>query len=86
MIRLLIFLFLAYLLYRLVRGLLAPVTKSGGKGKGGVVDEMVQDPACQTYIPLRDAKRKVIHGQEYFFCSKECCEKFENEIKTKGGV
>jgi YHS domain-containing protein len=38
---------------------------------------MVQDPSCKTYIPKRDARRKVIEGKEYFFCSKDCADRFE---------
>ena len=84
MVRFLIFAFLAYLLYRIIRGLIDPALKSG-KGKSNeTIDEMVQDPSCKTYIPLREAKRKVIGGQEYYFCSKKCCENFEKEIKTRG--
>jgi len=84
MLRFLIFGLLAYLLYRILRGLIAPSLKSGRPDQGGIIDEMVQDPFCKTYIPLRSAKRKVIRGQEYYFCSKECCEKFELQIKTGG--
>ncbi len=84
MLRFLILALLVYILYRVLRGVIAPVRKTGVNGKGGTVDEMVLDPACKTYISLRDAKRKVINGQEYYFCSKECCAKFEDEIKTRG--
>ena len=85
MVRFLIFAFLAYLLYRVVRGVIGPALRSGKGRSNKTIDEMVQDPSCKTYIPLRQAKRKVIEGREYYFCSKECCEKFENEIKTRGG-
>ena len=84
LLRILIFGLLAYLLYRLLKGLIAPSLKSGRRNKDRIIDEMVQDPFCRTYIPLRSAKRKVIRGQEYYFCSKECCEKFELQIKTGG--
>ena len=84
MVRFLIFALFAYLLYRVLRGLIEPALKSRNGRNNGTIDEMVQDPSCQTYIPLREAKRKVIGGQEYYFCSKECCDKFENEIKMRG--
>ena len=82
MLRLIVFGLLAYLLYRILRGLIAPSLKSGRQDSGGVIDEMVQDPSCRTYIPLRNAKKKVIMGKAYYFCSDECCEKFEQETKT----
>ena len=83
-IRLLIFVLLAYLLYRVLRSLVGPALKHAKRTADGTIDEMVQDPSCLTYIPLRDAKKKVIEGQTYYFCSAECCGKFEKEIKTKG--
>jgi YHS domain-containing protein len=84
--RLLIFILLAYVLYRILRGLIAPALKTKSGDDEGIVDVMVQDPSCQTYIPMRGAKRKVIEGKEYYFCSKECCEKFEHETKTRGRI
>ena len=84
MIRLLIFFLLAYLLYRVLRNLVGPVLNQSKKPASDMVDEMVQDPSCLTYIPLRDAKKKVIEGKTYYFCSDACCEKFEREIQTKG--
>ena len=86
MVRFLIFALLAYLLYRVLRGLVESALRSGNGRSGETVDEMVQDPSCQTYIPLREAKRKVIGGQEYYFCSKECYEKFEKELKLREEV
>ncbi len=82
----LIFILLGYILYRVLRGVVAPEQRTRRNDRGGNVDEMVLDPACKTYIPLMNARRKVISGHEYYFCSKECCENFENKIKTKGGA
>ena len=78
MIRLLIYAVIIYLVYRLAKNFL-------GTGKqidrnpppGGVIDEMVQDPFCKTYIPRREAIHKVVRGQDFFFCSQECAERFE---------
>jgi YHS domain-containing protein len=43
-------------------------------------EELVQDPYCKTYIPKKSALRKKVSGQNYFFCKKECLEKFiQNE-------
>jgi YHS domain-containing protein len=81
--RLLILAFLAYVLYRLVKGVLSQGRRPQRQEKQGSIDEMVQDPLCKTYIPLRDAQRRVISGKEYFFCSRECAERFELEEKSK---
>ena len=79
--RLIILVLLGYLLYRLVRGFFKSGQRITRNDKGGVIDEMVQDPVCKTYIPLRDAQRRIVGGREYFFCSKECADKFESETK-----
>ena len=79
MIRLLIFIGLIYLLYRVFRLLMLPRNRPARAQGEGTVNAMVQDPSCQTYIPLRDATKKVIHGEVYYFCSKECLEKFEQK-------
>ena len=78
--RLLILAFLFYLLYRLLRGWIAPRQKFQKNNSSGAIDEMVQDPFCKTYVPKREAKRKVIKGKEYPFCSEECAERFEKEL------
>ena len=94
--RLLILAFLAYFLYRFLRGLL----RSGGyikmdeardrvEDKDSVkvsdsVNDMIQDPFCKTYVPLRDAKKRVIAGRKYYFCSNECADRFEMEIINSG--
>jgi len=52
--------------------------------EGKVIDEMVQDPFCKTYIPRRNAVKKVINGQELFFCSQECAVKYENQGDNGG--
>jgi len=82
--RLLILIFLAFLLYRVVRKYMPPLGQKTEHSAGdGPVAEMVQDPSCMTYIPRRSAQRKVVGGKEFFFCSKECAEKFEKEMKAQ---
>ncbi len=80
-LRLLILVALAYLFYRLVRVVLGPYRGVDRRRANGVIDEMVQDPNCKTYIPKRDAIRRTVAGREYFFCSKECADKFEEGLK-----
>ncbi|RLC31218.1 MAG: hypothetical protein DRH37_03540 [Deltaproteobacteria bacterium] len=74
--RFLLYILIGYLLYRLIRGLIVPARNSGKDERRGTIDEMVQDPCCKTYIPLRNARKKIINGKEYFFCSDACYEKF----------
>ncbi len=75
--RLLILAFLAYLLYRVLKHFFGGPKVRRPEPDGGAIDEMVQDPWCKTYIPLREAEKRVIRGQTYFFCSKACADKFE---------
>ncbi len=77
--KLLIFALFAYLLYRLLKTVFGPRQEIDKGMNGGVIDEMVQDPFCETYIPRRDSVVRHIEGQEYFFCSTECASKFESE-------
>jgi uncharacterized protein len=41
-----------------------------------VTQEMVRDPVCQVYLPRSEALRRRIRGQEHFFCSPGCLDKF----------
>ncbi len=41
---------------------------------------MVKDEACNTYLPKDEAIREMYQGQEYFFCSEACRQKF---LQTK---
>ena len=80
MVRFILFAILFYLLYRLIKsfwGTAKQIHKN--RSTTGVIDEMVQDPFCKTYIPRREAVKKVIKGNEYFFCGKECADRFESE-------
>ena len=81
MIKIIIYIVLAYFVYRLFKGLFSNNKGVEKGGSGGVIDEMIQDPICKTYIPRRDAQKRVIDGSEYFFCSKECASQFELENK-----
>lgn len=38
--------------------------------------DMVQDPVCGMYVSKQKAYSKNINGQEYFFCSEVCRDKF----------
>jgi len=75
--RIVIYVILAYILYRVVKGVVSPGRKIDDRTSDGVIDEMIQDPHCKTYIPRRDAVKKVVAGQEYFFCSERCASQFE---------
>ncbi len=78
--RILIIAFLIYLLYRLVRGLQglqAPRRDDAGRGDGDMVDDMVQDPNCGTYIPRSEAVVRRVNGTERHFCSEACADAYK---------
>jgi len=83
--RLILYAFVAYIIYLLFRFFqaLKKVSKSPGHQTRRLSGIMVKDESCNTYLPKEDAIREVIEGKEYFFCSKECRQKFLEEGKRK---
>jgi len=41
-----------------------------------ITDFMVKDPVCELYIPRRNSIYVKIDGEDFYFCSKECRNKF----------
>jgi YHS domain-containing protein len=81
MFRFFVFIILIYVLYKVIKnvGKLKPVKKGNYQFKaspdGG--EDLVEDPVCHTYVPLGQAFKKEISGNDYYFCSKQCSEKYE---------
>ena len=50
--------------------------ETGRQAPTVVAEEMVRDPVCQLYLPRAEAIRRKVQGQEYFFCSPGCFDKF----------
>lgn len=82
MLRLIIILIALYVLYRMVRGLIVKKTDHLRDTRGGVMDELVQDPQCKIYIPERSSVKRTIGGRVYTFCSDECAKRFEERGET----
>ena len=61
--RFIIYLVLAYVAYRVLKAVIRPKDRISRSENGGVIDEMVQDPQCKTYIPRRQAIEKTIDGK-----------------------
>lgn len=80
--RLILYAFLAYIIYLLIRFFrnLNKRSKSFGPTKR-LSGMMVKDETCNTYLPKEDAIREIIEGKEYYFCSKECRQKFLEKRK-----
>ncbi|NIW94249.1 MAG: hypothetical protein GWN20_15540 [Phycisphaerae bacterium] len=46
------------------------------RANGQIDDVMVKDPFCETYFPRRNAVRLKMNGNVYYFCSKDCRDKY----------
>lgn len=78
--RQLLFLVLIVALAYLISNLLFPrrriLRRTERQAPTAVTEEMVRDPVCQTYLPRSQAIRRKLRGQEHFFCSPGCLDKF----------
>ena len=78
--RLLILLVVIYLGYRALKSWMLPGQPSqrpvSGKAAGEIDDEMVKDPYCEVYFPKRNGVHLKVDGNDLYFCSTECRDKF----------
>jgi uncharacterized protein len=78
---------LVWFLYRSVRRLMSGGDKVGKrpapKGPDQVIDVMVQDPQCGTYLPKHEAIKAFVKDQERYFCSESCRDAFIRGDKPK---
>lgn len=69
--------FIAYQIYKFMRrGLDRPEQVNRKKDDGVITAELVEDPVCHTYCPKNEALMASMNGKSYYFCSKECKQKF----------
>jgi YHS domain-containing protein len=40
------------------------------------LEELVQDPCCQIYIPKQSAIRRSVSGRDCYFCSETCLKSY----------
>ncbi|MBN2516054.1 MAG: hypothetical protein JXC33_08485 [Deltaproteobacteria bacterium] len=83
MLRLIVAIVIVYLVYRLAKAIFLPSDERQEHFPGEPTpidgEDMVQDPYCNTYIPLSDAYKASIDGKICYFCSQECFEKYKTE-------
>lgn len=72
MLRLIIWILLIYLAYRMIRGKQTPQIN-----KKASPTEFVQDPVCGVYVSEADAVVGNLEGKRYHFCSMTCLKQFE---------
>jgi len=75
-----------YLIFKILKGRFSP---KGRRGMGGAPrppkaetppvrdeEEMVQDPVCESYVPMSEALKVRSRRGVVYFCGPECKEKF----------
>ena len=81
-LRLAAFIFLIWVVYKLVRGIVLKALskfESFQSGAPSQIEEMVQDPVCGSYISADHAVSGEFGGKRLLFCSDKCL----NEYKEK---
>jgi len=78
--RLIFLLVLIYLCYRVLKSWMiqdkSPKKTMFGKTAGEIEDDLVKDPFCEIYFSKRDGVHLKADGEDLYFCSPECRDKF----------
>ena len=81
--KLLILLVVGYLCYRMLKNWMMtggqPREHVSGSPKGEIDDVMIQDPECGVYFSKDNAISATINGEEFYFCSLECKDRYLNQ-------
>ena len=81
MIRLLIWLLLIYIGYRVIKSLVAgKKAKSVNHGKVTEAALTYRDPVCGMYVSEADAVVGTLDDQRHYFCSMACLEKYREQL------
>ena len=85
-LRILLLIFLFYLLYRLLTGDKQTGRKAAGKKRAKQPlshDVLVEDPVCHTYIPRGQATTLHEKGMTHYFCSETCKSKYVEKQRSE---
>ena len=77
--KLLILLLIGYLAYRSFKSLIMNSSHQStvqGNTAAEIDDDMVKDPHCGVYVAKKDGVALRLQGQDIYFCSEACREKF----------
>jgi YHS domain-containing protein len=85
MIRMLFWLLLFYIGYRVVVALFSGKKNEVASGQDPVQDaaETHRDPVCGVYVSEEDAVVGKLDGQRHYFCSLDCLEKYREQLDHK---
>ena len=84
-IRILLLLFLFYMLYRLLTGGRQSDRKEADSGRAKQPlshDVLVEDPVCHIYIPQGQATTLQEKGMTHYFCSETCRSKYIEMLRS----
>ena len=80
MIKIIILIVVAYVLYRSLKTWMFPAASSSrsvsGKTTAGIDDVMIKDPFCEAYFPKRNGVHLKFSGKDLYFCSNQCKEEY----------
>jgi len=78
--RLIVSVLLIYLLFKIINAVKRQKTVKNEnlqyRSSSGQGEDLIEDPVCHTYVPVSQAYKREISGKNYYFCSKECSDKF----------
>lgn len=77
----LLWLILAYIGYRIIKGFLA--NRDTAAAKPVKDTEAFQDPVCGVYVSAEDATVGRLEGEKIYFCSRECLDKYQEKLQRK---
>ena len=80
MIRMLIWLLLIYIGYRIVVALLGGKKKEVEESSEPEPTATHRDPVCGMYVADEDAVIGRLNGERHYFCSMNCLEKFREQL------
>ena len=78
MLRFLVWILIGYIVYRIVKGKVAPEIE-----KESSATETFQDPVCGCYVSEADAVVGNLEGKRYHFCSLGCLQQFEKSLQHR---
>jgi YHS domain-containing protein len=79
-IRLLIWLLLIYVGYRVIKALTGGETTETKATGVRDAEATHRDPVCGVYVSEDDAVIGTLEGQRHYFCSMSCLEKFREQL------
>jgi len=82
-VRMLFWLLLIYVCFRIVQGYLRSREKEKADPLPPRGEETHRDPVCGVYVSERDAVVGRIDEQRLYFCSMTCLEKYREQLEHK---